>query len=1095
MYRVEVLDEQARRYRIHKTDSSMQRALISFLLRLPTDVIAVVKLTRRLEDLFKEDDYVECSVPVPGEPIQENRIYLQQFRTRYAIHPNGGIYVPTEETMAEHTFYNLWELSEEEWGNVRRAISENKNARTMTFYYTLTLGEESRTRRLTAERRQYGQEAYFFLRVTESGNAGVIREELELERKRKEMISSLFDDWIYEYDVKENRVITINRNSQYASGSGQETQGGVEFLSLEDLHPEDKEAFSLCCQHAIRDGQSGYTEARVMVDDEYRWMSFVAKVLTDKSGNPLSVVGKISDIDAKKREELRLKEKAMRDAMTGLYNRAAFQEKAEEFLEKIHKESTLTPAVLIIDIDRFKQINDQFGHLYGDTIIMSMANSLQSAFDEDAIIGRFGGDEFVVLLFDFTREMLVERLEFLYDQFRKRIAQDEEGQKISASIGISSYGEDGTDLEELIKNADNALYYIKENGRNGYAFCTEEMKKRFSDEYRIKYREEPIPENTRLAEDITEFALELLEGSKDVKSAVNLILMKIGKRFGLAAVSVREYEKDRPQLSYLWHDEEKIVTGSSKITISTEERREIKERYQENRILEYSTIEMLPKHSALYKIYKDKGIGAVLQSPFISEGKVFGYICYMDAKERDWTEEEKQSLLMLGRVISNYLAREHAYERIEQRVELMKSFDEVTGLLKFDKFKEVAQEILEQGGNVTYGVASVDFAHFKYFNEIYGFRNGDEVLRDFADVVAKHNPRTVAACRDYADNFIIMVVVHDEAAFLNNIATYNASFISNQSKKYSDSKMELCVGAYIITDPKDGIVQAIDNANIARKLLKEKEHSGILKFEPEMKVSRMREIAIQHMMEEAIDNGEFCLYLQSKISLKTGKLVGAEALARWRKPNGTIVSPAEFIPPLEKTGKIVELDFFMYESMLRQMKRWMEAGYPVVPISVNLSRHHFTNQHLAKQLVELAEKYGIDRDYIEIEITESAFIEDQASLIRIMKELKELGFTVSIDDFGTGYSSLSMLTELPADVVKLDQEFLRKRDSETTRDMLNNIIRLIKDNHMTVLCEGVETEEQAEFLSEAGCNVGQGYYFSKPIPIGEFEKKYFAEMF
>ena len=163
----------------------------------------------------------------------------------------------------------------------------------------------------------------------------------------------------------------------------------------------------------------------------------------------------------------------------------------------------------------------------------------------------------------------------------------------------------------------------------------------------------------------------------------------------------------------------------------------------------------------------------------------------------------------------------------------------------------------------------------------------------------------------------------------------------------------------------------------------------------------------------------------------------------------------------------------------------------MVPISVNLTRHHIHDEQLVEKLVDLLDVYGIDSSLVEIEITESAFIEDQTALIDLMKEIKERGFLVSIDDFGTGYSSLSMLTALPADIVKLDLEFLKHSDSESPKGMLNSVIRLIKDNRMGVVCEGVEIEEQAEFLAKAGCDTGQGFYFSKPIPIAEFERLYF----
>ena len=919
----------------------------------------------------------------------------------------------------------------------------------------------------------------------------VLQEELELEKVKKEIISSLYNDWIYEYNVRDKKITTISGNcSQYHVS---ETNGaGQRQLVLDDLHPEDRAAFIECCRGVYNAQESGYMEARILVDGEYQWISLTTKVLRNRAGEIISVIGKISDINARKKEELRLQAQAMQDSMTGLLNRAAFQEQSEKLLELARRAEGRTPAMLIVDIDTFKKINDNYGHLYGDTVIVSMADALRTVFGEEAAIGRFGGDEFTVFLLHTDKDGLEDKILKLREVYARDIAEAEDGHKVTCSVGASRYGVDGTTVEEMLKSADSALYYIKENGRDGYAICTEIIKKKFAEGSEQVLSEEPKDENRRISAEITEFALELLEGSKDLKSAMNMLLMRIGKRFRLAAVSVREYSnKDIPEISYLWSNME--ATPSKALHyISLEERRRIREDFRKNRIIEIADVEALSRQNGLYQLYSGSNIRAVYQCPFVSEGQVFGYIAYTDSRPREWTETEKQSLSLISRIISNYLARELAYDKIARKIELMKSMDEVTGLLKYDKFKEVAQTLLNQSTpGVKYAIVSTDFAHFKYFNEIYGFRSGDEVLKDFASLVAKHNPRAVAACRDYADNFLIMVTVKNAETLINNINNYNKSFVTNQNERYMDSKLELCSGAYIITNPEAGIVQALDNANTARKILKEKGDTGVLLFESSMRENRMREIAILHMLEEAIDNSEFRLYLQPKFSLETGKLVGAEGLSRWEKANGEVVEPGEFIPPLEKSGKIVQLDFYMYETILRQQKKWMTAGYPIVPISVNLSRHHIKDEQLVEKLVGLLEVYGIDSNLVEIEITESAFIEDQTALIELMKEIKRRGFGVSIDDFGTGYSSLSMLTELPADIVKLDKEFLRNSDSETTKGMLNNVIRLIKDNHMDVVCEGVEIGEQAEFLAKAGCDIGQGYYFSKPVPVEEFEKLYF----
>lgn len=920
-----------------------------------------------------------------------------------------------------------------------------------------------------------------------------LQEELELEKNKKEIISSLYNDWIYEYNVKEKKVTTISGSSSYYKPVSEETQG-QHYLLLEDLHPDDRKDFVEFCRGLGDSNTAGYLEARVIMGEDYHWISLTTRVLKNRAGEVVSIIGKISDINAQKQEELRLQARAMQDSMTGLLNRSAFHEQAEKLIEVAAKGTGRIPAMLIVDIDKFKQINDKYGHLYGDTVIVSMADSLRNVFGDEAVIGRFGGDEFTVLFLHTDKDALEDTILKLRETYARDIAETEDGKKVTCSVGASRYGVDGTTVDELLKSADSALYYIKKNGRNGYAICTEAIKKKFTEGSEQVLSEEPKEENRHISAEITEFALELLEGSKDLKSAINMLLMRIGKRFRLSAVSIREYSKqDVPEMSYLWSIiEDSKIDKSAARYISPEERRRIREIFRTTQILEVSDIETLPKESGLYQIYSKINVRALFQCPFISEGQVFGYIAYVDEKPREWTETEKQSLSLISRIISNYLGRELAYDRIALKIEHMKSMDEVTGLLKYDKFKEVAQNILnESTPDIQYAIVSTDFAHFKYFNEVYGFRNGDEVLRDFANLAAKQNPRCVAASRDYADNFLIMVTVKSAEALMGNINNINRIFTSNQNERYIDSRLELCSGAYIITNPEAGIVHAMDNANTARKILKEKGSTGILMFEPEMRATRMRELALLHMLEEALDNREFRLYLQPKFSLETGKLVGAEGLARWEKPGGELVMPGEFIPPLEKSGKIVHLDFCMYEMALRQQRKWINAGYPVVPISVNLSRHHIHDEQLVEKLVDLLDVYGIDSSLVEIEITESAFIEDQAALIDLMKEIKERGFLVSIDDFGTGYSSLSMLTELPADIVKLDKEFLKHSDSESTKGMLNSVIRLIKDNRMGVVCEGVEIEEQAEFLAKAGCDTGQGFYFSKPIPIAEFERLYF----
>ena len=206
-----------------------------------------------------------------------------------------------------------------------------------------------------------------------------LQEELELEKLKKEIITSLYNDWIYEYKVKEKKIITISGNGSTYHIAG-EKEPGQQYMLSDNLHVDDRQAFIKCYQGISGSNESGYVEARVMVDGEYYWISLTTRVLRNRAGEVVSVIGKISDINAKKKEELNLKIRAMQDSMTGLLNRSAFYKESEKWLEAASKEVRRNPALLIVDIDNFREINDTYGHLYGDTVIVSMADTLKRVF-------------------------------------------------------------------------------------------------------------------------------------------------------------------------------------------------------------------------------------------------------------------------------------------------------------------------------------------------------------------------------------------------------------------------------------------------------------------------------------------------------------------------------------------------------------------------------------------------------------------------------------------------------------------------------------------------------------------------------------------
>ena len=264
----------------------------------------------------------------------------------------------------------------------------------------------------------------------------------------------------------------------------------------------------------------------------------------------------------------------------------------------------------------------------------------------------------------------------------------------------------------------------------------------------------------------------------------------------------------------------------------------------------------------------------------------------------------------------------------------------------------------------------------------------------------------------------------------------------------------------------------------------------IVWFNDSMKEEQVWERRIEDDMEKALENHEFQVYLQPKYSTKKEELSAAEALVRWTHPVLGFISPGKFIPIFERNGFILQLDDYMLTEVAKLQAAWMADGKKLVPISVNVSRAHFAEENLAEHICSVVDKFKVPHEYIELELTESAFFDDKAVLLTTVRKLKDFGFKVSMDDFGAGYSSLNSLKELPLDIIKLDAEFFRSVDDvERSNLIVGQTISLAKKLGMEIVAEGIETRDQVDFLAKQDCDLIQGFYFSKPLPVQEFEER------
>ncbi|HWT26570.1 MAG TPA: bifunctional diguanylate cyclase/phosphodiesterase [Mobilitalea sp.] len=417
--------------------------------------------------------------------------------------------------------------------------------------------------------------------------------------------------------------------------------------------------------------------------------------------------------------------------------------------------------------------------------------------------------------------------------------------------------------------------------------------------------------------------------------------------------------------------------------------------------------------------------------------------------------------------------------------------DPVTGGDNWYKFRIDVNKILNSRyfSKKRFAIINFDINRFKIINDAYGYQKGDEVLRDIYNIVKKWAKQGEPFTRYAADQFFILLNFQNEGEVTGRINELNEYL---HELRYTKT-VKFYFGVYYITERKDSIDRMGDFASLAKHSIKGG-NEGIISFFDDIAKGRLlEEEEIEKTMYDALRNEEFKVFLQPKIMAKEETITGAEALVRWQSKSGSLISPGFFIPVFEKNGFITELDLYMLNKVCEMLRGWLDKGFKPVPISVNVSRVHFANPQLAETIREIVDNYKIPHELIELELSESAFLQNKNILISTVNQLRQYGFLVSMDDFGAGYSSLNSLKDLPLDVVKLDGELFRITDTvERGHTVIRNTIAMAKDLNMKVVAECIETREQVDFLCTVGCDIIQGFYYAKPMPVDQFEDKYIA---
>ena len=446
-----------------------------------------------------------------------------------------------------------------------------------------------------------------------------------------------------------------------------------------------------------------------------------------------------------------------------------------------------------------------------------------------------------------------------------------------------------------------------------------------------------------------------------------------------------------------------------------------------------------------------------------------------------------------------------SYLTLEDQSLLLKKYEEqsfkathdsLTGLYTREAFFELARNMILKEPSVKRYLMATNIKNFKLINDFFGAEVGDEILRQKAKILTDVNYPDFIVGRISGDRFAILLNQEDY-----NISDYlEKSFKIQESLKAKNYKINFEIGIYPVENGESNVQSMFDKASLALKYSRDSYESRPIFYDSKLMEDLLYEKTIILDFDRALKNDEFCIYLHPQFDIHKNP-IGAEALVRWRHPTKGLLQPNEFVPIFERTGYIAQLDKFIWESACQILKKWKDLGKTEYSISVNISNNDFFYEDVYKDFIELVKKYKINPSNLNLEITENVVLNDSSRTLEVIKELRKFGFKIEMDDFGTGLSSLNVLKNVEMDVLKIDMEFLAIRENlnqvqsvkveEKRQIILSALIKMAKLLKMNVITEGVQNEEQLKSLIDWGSDAFQGYYFSKPIPVGDFENFYF----
>ena len=725
------------------------------------------------------------------------------------------------------------------------------------------------------------------------------------------------------------------------------------------------------------------------------------------------------------RENERLQSISLTDGLTSVRNRAALRADFDSYCGR-----TLT--VLMVDLNDFKTINDTRGHEEGDRILKEAARLLADAFGAEHCY-RYGGDEFLVIYPDASEAAFAEKLEALMRAHKAATAGGRTG--YSFSVGhVHEVPHDSEDLRELIARADGRMYQAKRDRKR--------MRPTQAPRTTTPPRTLPQGPSTEFTVTQMEAYLKRMAGTYDLARVVDPIECRILEFDANGTVHRNK------KCFGIWNSGQRCLNCSSSLACKTGRPQEKDERLDDQ----------------VYHIESDP---VTLR---LDNGDTYDAVVELVQVGRDGAE------LVNNRAaenVGNRATQYHAYH------------DSLTTVLNAEAFYELSRELIDEHPHASWTMVTANIMSFHLVNTLFSVTRGNEVLVRTAGLLQAIAEDEGGLCgRLGGDQFALLV---PRTSYREEPLRAMARELTQD---FSDGAYTLSIhfGTYHIEDAELPVSVMCGRANAALRTIRESLTETIAYFDDEIRQRLLFEQEVVSGFDAALRDGQIRMYLQPLVC-SDGTIIGAEALARWLRPDGSLVMPGDFIEVLERVGLVQHLDMHIWELAVRQLRAWQGTAWEKLTISVNISAKDFYSIDVYDVLTRLVEDFGVDVGKLRLEITETSLLVEPDKGSEIVSRLRERGFVVEIDDFGKGHSSLSLLKNIHADLLKIDMGFLHEIEShERSRVILMSVIDLAGSLDMDVIAEGVESAQQLAMLTDMGCRHFQGFYFSRPVPVAEFER-------